>query len=436
MAQELFWDVYEASYLEENIEVTFDLITQEVEEQHVDEYTTKSFQFCMYLKVKGSFEKFSRLVDLLMEKQPQIFSEYRSMLIQDVVTMSCFLENNEKATQYFIDELETDQPDIELVSALLKTLHYFGIINAREKRVNRGLVRIAESNIDHTQVNTSQISFYMQGVILQDIIENCNNPQERAIRYQLMDQLQMNPSGVFGQVVEEGYYCNNFSPVELEQQLVAGERSSFLIFAGLLYKYLHSYGFNMMMCQDINIVMTAYWTYTQAESTNSSGSFFQFNYDTFVEMIQTMLSPPNNDYDATSLLWSSVYISDFLLKNQFINLEQHAQSLDVISKVKAFFILSQGNNLWQYDFVHHWDKPESISPEIFKYEKDIFKRSAIKNYEDHQEFYTEIKEITKKMDAYGDQIIESIDEIDNIKFLTDELIDIDEILQMIDEDKW
>lgn len=56
----------------------------------------------------------------------------------------------------------------------------------------------------------------------------------------------------------------------------------------------------------------------------------------------------------------------------FDKLVYYGHSDLVIDGIKVEIIKGYANSLWEYDFVHTWGKPDSISDEEFNAEKELF----------------------------------------------------------------
>lgn len=70
-------------------------------------------------------------------------------------------------------------------------------------------------------------------------------------------------------------------------------------------------------------------------------------------------------YEANHVLYKHEYISDKVYDN----------ALELIDGIKVELIDGYANSLWEYDFVHTWENPDSISEEEFTVEKDQFDNS-------------------------------------------------------------
>jgi hypothetical protein len=85
-------------------------------------------------------------------------------------------------------------------------------------------------------------------------------------------------------------------------------------------------------------------------------------------------------------IWGIPYIYDFLYLNELITEQTYKTSIENINKVKIKFMENSEEKLWQYNFVHKWNKPESVTEEEFEEEKRRFGESVnIKKVPEAQE---------------------------------------------------
>ena len=76
-----------------------------------------------------------------------------------------------------------------------------------------------------------------------------------------------------------------------------------------------------------------------------------------------------------AVAWGMVYVYDFLYKHAYISDKVYNNALEVIDGIKVEIVEGYVNSLWEYDFVHAWGKPDSISDEEFNAEKELFDNS-------------------------------------------------------------
>ncbi|HEY5562947.1 MAG TPA: hypothetical protein VIK72_14545 [Clostridiaceae bacterium] len=73
-----------------------------------------------------------------------------------------------------------------------------------------------------------------------------------------------------------------------------------------------------------------------------------------------------------AFLWGIPYFYSFLLKRNLISKSTYKNTLGIIDISKKAFIFRNNKDLWNYDFVHRWEKPDYLSQEEFEGERELF----------------------------------------------------------------
>jgi hypothetical protein len=91
------------------------------------------------------------------------------------------------------------------------------------------------------------------------------------------------------------------------------------------------------------------------------------------QLVGGLLSPrqPN----AFALLWGIPYLYEFLRSQHVIQDSVYQEALSIAANLKAQLINVLSRSLWQYDFVHRWQRPEGIPSDVFVAESERFKSS-------------------------------------------------------------
>lgn len=79
--------------------------------------------------------------------------------------------------------------------------------------------------------------------------------------------------------------------------------------------------------------------------------------------------------EAVGLLWGIVYVYDFLLSKDIIAGSVHRDVIRSVNSLKTRLMKGFGSTLWQYDFVHRWTPPDSVSDADFAAESERFSKT-------------------------------------------------------------
>lgn len=83
----------------------------------------------------------------------------------------------------------------------------------------------------------------------------------------------------------------------------------------------------------------------------------------------------NQQAKGFAILWAIPYIYEFLLAKQVISAAVFEGAIAASHSLKIQLMQGFQKHLWQYDFVHRWQRPNSISEEEFAAEAEQFARS-------------------------------------------------------------
>jgi len=78
---------------------------------------------------------------------------------------------------------------------------------------------------------------------------------------------------------------------------------------------------------------------------------------------------------ALAVLWGLQYVYDFLKLNLLVSDDNYFDALEFIKYTRMELIEGLRDSVWEYDFVHSWVKPDSISEEEFNKEKEYFEKT-------------------------------------------------------------
>jgi uncharacterized protein YchJ len=79
-----------------------------------------------------------------------------------------------------------------------------------------------------------------------------------------------------------------------------------------------------------------------------------------------------NTASAVALAWGMSYIYDFLKKYDYISNSVHNSAMKHILSVQAEIIKARADELWKYNYLHQWVKPDSVEEKDFIKEKEDF----------------------------------------------------------------
>ncbi len=79
--------------------------------------------------------------------------------------------------------------------------------------------------------------------------------------------------------------------------------------------------------------------------------------------------------DGVAILWGIPYIYELLLSKEIITDSVYQEAIKSVASLKPPLIQAFQNSLWQYNFVHRWRPPNSVSRKDFAVESEKFKET-------------------------------------------------------------
>ncbi len=80
----------------------------------------------------------------------------------------------------------------------------------------------------------------------------------------------------------------------------------------------------------------------------------------------------SNDNNLFLMLWGAVYLYDFLYEQGVISKLIYNSAQKVFSWTKEDVLSAYSKNLWKYNFIHNWSKPDSVGQYVFEQEEKLF----------------------------------------------------------------
>lgn len=103
---------------------------------------------------------------------------------------------------------------------------------------------------------------------------------------------------------------------------------------------------------------------------------FKLNKDSFYELIKYGFGFLSNLKPYTfAVVWGLPYVYDFLQKYRLITVQNYNEALECINNVKMQLIEGIGDDIWEYNYVHKWERPDSVSAKAFFSEKELFTKA-------------------------------------------------------------
>ncbi|MHB8127087.1 MAG: SEC-C metal-binding domain-containing protein [Desulfitobacteriaceae bacterium] len=104
-----------------------------------------------------------------------------------------------------------------------------------------------------------------------------------------------------------------------------------------------------------------------------------------------------NTASAVAIAWGMSYVYDFLKKYDYISDSVHNSAMTEILSVQVEIIKARAKELWKYNYLHQWVKPDSVEEKDFIKEKEDFEYTFSNIIKTVIEPYPSLKTVAKKV---------------------------------------
>ncbi len=180
------------------------------------------------------------------------------------------------------------------------------------------------------------------------------------------------------------------------------DRNNFIVILEIyVLKYMQERKISFAITGRIWDKLLTFWHNNNNEKKCSPDDYFQVEVDDFEKYLSNLSGDMfiDNKSEMIAVLWGSVYVYDFLRAIGIIKQNTFDNFIAITKILKGKEIGQFTSDLWNYNFVHLWEKPDSISTDEFIEEEKIFKKSILFT---HQKFTKLRSKISKELENIGE----------------------------------
>lgn len=426
MTTEEYWQQYLDRDVFENFELTCDFFSKELPKDVLENYDVGE----VILETVGDhindkkFPQVFKFIDLLRERQPELYQEYFEYMDDFLVDYNCFLGDKKEAIRAFQNFLEHPVQEFDQFLQAFKTLRFYQYSELAELAVRQSYQKVRDSSeligdagnylaicgfyfslekeyrLRNEEVDVDEVLSVSSGYDFNFDISLLNSMAKGLCARSLdVDYLQVEYEGEYENVLFqiEGNYL----------QFMAQKRFSFFL-SGFFWDELLKYWFR------------------EDASGETLNERFEIDGSSFEEFIAGYHSwfIGDNKQEMAAVLWGSVYVYEFLFQAGLISREVFDDFCLIARRLKGKMIGLFVSGLWRFDFIHTWEKPECISEVEFEAERSIFRKSFSFPVGDFDSVKDEIIEELSQSGDLGSYIIEGAEKgFNEQKMVTDPLIE-------------
>jgi hypothetical protein len=379
---EKYWDKYMNESLLDIFDETCEFFSQKLPEKVLEEYDVVE----VILETKGhhetakEFDKVLSFIQLIKEKQPDLYKENFQYLDDTLVEYYCFMNEPDKVDKAFSNFLKHPVHDFDSYLKVFKILIFNSRIDLIDKALNQNFDEVAQCDklIGTAEYDLAMAKFYKT---LEELYLDFKSKQifDKQKFYGTLENFGFDLEIDYLESVEKGICDAEFDHEFFSAQFLNNRKSAMEYLLGHFLKYMHSLGFSFVLSGRIWDKVYELWesNVNKKQKKPAPEKYFNVHPDKFDKFLARLSGDLfiSNTHEMVATLWGSVYIYDFLKELKIIDDVEFNNFIQATKKLKGIIIGQNTSGLWNFNFVHKWQKPDSISTVEFIEEEKIFQKS-------------------------------------------------------------
>ncbi len=401
---EEFWDIYINKKILDSYDEICEFFSHELPNDFMKNYDVIGIVIETSGKHKDAkeFEKTIKFIDIIKEKQPELYQEAFKYFDEFLICYNCFYKKYDIADAAFSNFRKNPTKDFDLYSVASKKLLFYN--------VNDNICSAAIENLDAVEEHPDLLfgavlellkfnTFFILEDVYEDYIKTKNYNHEK-----FLEQVEKYDwEDTFLNSIDKGL-TSELDIDLIKKNFINDRTTTIFVLEGYFLKYMKKRNFSFPLT---NIIWDSLFKAHEYQFSNdknikySIDEFFFINIESLTKSINWHKGGfmSYNFDEAFASLWGSVYIYDFLLSSNLITKETYDNFINISKIVKGYIIAEDISRLWEYNFIHTWEKPDGISEVEFVQEEKIFAKTInLKGYS----FENLKEELVEELDAIGE----------------------------------
>ena len=420
MTVEDFWDLYLNENILDIFDETCEFFSQELPEGITDEYDAIEviIETAGHNESAKNFDNVIKFIDIIQKHQPELYKESFVYLNDFLVKYYCFHHNTSKVEEAFSLFIDNPLESYDKYLLAYRVLLFY----QKSELLNRAIVEnypiVDESeDIIGGGYDLAITKMYMT---LQEAYEDQDKGFDKVDFSAKLEKYGFEIDDDILSAFQDSLSQSQLNIYEINTLFAEDRVSSIVILRGYFLRYMYERGFEFYLSGHIWDKMVGLWE-EKKKKAKTLGSYFRVttaSFDKYLAGFNNIFLSDQPTMIAT--LWGSVYIYDFLHKLEIVSTEIYQDFLKTSQKLKGDIIGIFTPDLWCSNFVHHWQKPDSVSEDEFREEHSIFTKSISLQHGDLSMISDIFSEELSKIGKMADYILEggkSMAKQDDLSFL-------------------
>jgi hypothetical protein len=343
-----------------------------------------------------NLKRIERLYELLKNRQKELFPEVIINFAEVLIQYYFYFEEDNKIEKIYSDMMEYPLENIRGFVTCFWLLHYYQQTDLIEKILEKNFQEIR--NFEDLEIDADYCLAYTKFQLDIQKYKSLDEFDRDAFSKSLENFCYVFNEEEFINF-EDAYFNPELNVDELNGLFLKDAAGSLQRINGYFARYMKEKGFNYYLSSHIFRFLTGNIRDLSDQDFSSINEFFYVN-ENFEETIESKvydMKYMENDSEIVLIIWGGVYLYDFLLSRDLINHDTYNHFIELSNEFKGGVIYEVFKDLWKYNFVHKWEKPDSISESEFQAESSIFRRSYYCFDLDEEEIQEEFSEEFSKL---------------------------------------
>lgn len=375
-----FWNIYGITDYEsdECFEETCEFLMQEQSDEFKNNDELAEVISCIndYHLRNKNIDNILKLNKIIREKYPNVYSIAFPQLSSHSVAYYNFQRDTEQVEKYFTPFLANPLLSFHSYMECYNSIFYYQQKEILKNIYDLNFGSIIDSNYE---IPLPKFEFvqYLISSKLEEFYEKNNNEFDENEYISFFKEKKLKINTTFLKYLKKGIFQPMFSKEFITEKFLSHRKYCLFVLEGYFLKYMKEKNVGFTLSDKLWISISNYLHNKAADFETSPDDFFTFTqneFDNFIIKSSDNFWSNNIEYGLL-LIWGSVYLFDFLKKIDLISEETYNNFIEIAKCQKGIYISKFLSDMWLGDFIHTWEKPDSISANEFEVESIIFRKS-------------------------------------------------------------
>ena len=409
MTTKEFWNKYINEDILEIFDVTCDFFANELPKEFVENYDVGEviLETIGHNVTAKEFDKVLKFTEIIQNKQPKLYEEYFHYFDDFLIDFYCSQNESGKIKIAFSNFIKNPIRDIDQYLICFRQLLFYEYTNILNIAIIQNFEEVDTSDavMGGAGYDLALSKFY---ITLEELYQkNANSTEFNRDEFsEILDEYNFDFTVKFLSAVETGI-SKSVSKEDVVNSFIRDRKNYVITLEMYFLKYMHTHKFSFALSGRLWDKLLEFWEESNNIKQCKPNDYFFIHTNDFEKYLLRLSGDIfiDNKSEMIAVLWGSVYIYEFLKSIEIIDQKTFDEYIDVSRVLKGKVIGQYTSDLWNSNFVHVWEKPDSISSNEFNEEEKIFKKSLFFKHQKFTQLRSEISEELNKIGELSEFII-------------------------------